>query len=71
MVRPVIMDTDADFDDLIAIAWLLKRDEIDIKAIVYTGTGWMHTPYGIRNLNRFLNYIGYSDTTVNISVLVH
>ncbi len=62
--RPVIIDTDADFDDFIALAWLLERSEINVKAIIYTGTGWSHSPQGAKNLCRFLFHIGHHEVPV-------
>ena len=62
--RKIIVDTDTDFDDLIAIAWLLTQPQIEIIAFVCTGTGWSHSPQGADNLCKFLSLCGRTDIPV-------
>lgn len=56
-MNSIIIDTDADFDDFIAIAWLNTCKNLDIKAITYVGCGWTRPPAGFDNLLQFLNLI--------------
>jgi pyrimidine-specific ribonucleoside hydrolase len=59
-----IIDTDADFDDLIAIYWLQKQKDVDIKLITFAGNGWTSPEPGLRNLLNSLAYFGCDDIPV-------
>ncbi|CAG8498940.1 571_t:CDS:2 [Ambispora gerdemannii] len=39
---PVIIDTDGDFDDFLAVLYALKSKEIDVRGVTYQGDGWSH-----------------------------
>ncbi|MFN8620386.1 MAG: nucleoside hydrolase [Chloroflexota bacterium] len=52
--RPLIVDTDLGPDDLLALAWLVSRPELDIRAITVTGTGRATCAVGVRNLRALL-----------------
>lgn len=50
----VIIDTDVDFDDYLAISFLLKRPEIEVLGIVVTGSGAVHLTHGVENIKNLL-----------------
>jgi inosine-uridine nucleoside N-ribohydrolase len=62
--RAVIIDTDVNMDDAQAILWLLKRPDIDIKAITVTGTGWCSLGAGLTNIFGMLAFLGREDIPV-------
>jgi inosine-uridine nucleoside N-ribohydrolase len=62
--RPVIIDTDANTDDSIALLWLLKRSDLDIKAITVVGTGWASLSSGLTNVFNLLAFMGRNDIPV-------
>lgn len=47
--RPVIIDTDMAADDWLAILFVLKRQELAVKAITVTGAGEAHCGPGVRH----------------------
>jgi inosine-uridine nucleoside N-ribohydrolase len=60
---PVIIDTDAGSDDLMAIAFLLARKDVKIEAITIVD-GLAHVPAGATNLLRLLQLAGASGVPV-------
>ncbi len=60
---PVIIDTDAGSDDLMAIAFLLSRGDVRIEAITVTN-GLAHVQDGARNVLRLLALAGKKDIPV-------
>jgi len=50
----VLIDTDVDFDDYMAIAYLLKHHAIKVEGITVTGVGAAHLSHGVENLSNFL-----------------
>ena len=54
---PVIIDTDAGSDDLMAIAFLLSRKDVKVEAITVVD-GLAHVPAGAKNLLRVLDLAG-------------
>jgi len=52
--RSFVIDTDVGADDVLAIFYLLKQKDIDIKAISIVGTGESHCAFGLRNINGLL-----------------
>ena len=62
---PLIIDTDAGIDDLMAIAFLLSRDDVRIEA-VSTANGLAHVDAGARNIARLLELAGRRDIPVYI-----
>jgi len=48
-VRPVIIDTDMDASDWMAILYLLNRPDVSVEAITVSGTGEAHCEPGIKN----------------------
>jgi pyrimidine-specific ribonucleoside hydrolase len=61
--RAVIIDTDADADGLMAIAFLLSRPDIHVEAITIVN-GMAHVPAGGRNVLRLLALAGRNDIPV-------
>jgi inosine-uridine nucleoside N-ribohydrolase len=60
---PVIIDTDAGSDDLMAIAFLLSRTDLKIEAITIVD-GLAHVPAGASNVLRLLQLAGASEVPV-------
>ncbi|ARB93617.1 nucleoside hydrolase [Legionella longbeachae] len=48
--RSFIIDTDVGTDDELALLYLLRQKDIDIKAITVVGTGESHCPDGLKNV---------------------
>jgi pyrimidine-specific ribonucleoside hydrolase len=61
--RAVIIDTDAGADDLMAIAFLLSRSDIQVEAITIEN-GMAHIPAGAKNVLRLLALAGRNDVPV-------
>jgi len=57
IIRNIIIDTDAGSDDLMAIAFLLARPDINIEAITVVN-GIAHVPAGAKNVLRLLELAG-------------
>jgi inosine-uridine nucleoside N-ribohydrolase len=55
---------DVKLDDGQAILWLLKWPDIDIKAIMVTGTGWASLASGMTNIFNMLTFMGREDIPV-------
>jgi pyrimidine-specific ribonucleoside hydrolase len=53
----VLIDTDADFDDYLAMLYLLKHPAIQVTGITVTGTGDVHLTPGVRNVNNMLTLL--------------
>jgi inosine-uridine nucleoside N-ribohydrolase len=49
---PVIVDTDMNSDDIMALAYLLRRGDVAVQAITVAGDGIAHGPAGARNAQR-------------------
>jgi inosine-uridine nucleoside N-ribohydrolase len=64
-VPPVLIDTDAGSDDLIAIALLLSRQDVRIEAIT-VANGLAHVRPGARNIARLLELAGRRDIPVYV-----
>ncbi len=62
--RHVVVDTDLAFDDIMALLYLLQRDDVVIDAVTIAGTGEAHCDPGVRNANRLLALGGETDTPV-------
>src|SRR5437660_291421 len=60
---PVIVDTDAGTDDLMAIAFLLSRRDVKIEAIT-VADGLAHVDRGAANVLRLLGLAGATDVPV-------
>lgn len=57
----VLIDTDADFDDYMAMLYLLKHPAIDVTGITVTGTGDVHLTPGVSNVSNMLTLLDNSD----------
>lgn len=53
----VLIDTDADFDDYMAMLYLLKHPAIDVQGITVTGTGDVHLTPGTLNVSNMLTLL--------------
>lgn len=62
--RHVVVDTDLAFDDIMALLYLLQRDDVVIDAVTIVGTGEAHCDPGVRNAIRLLALGGETDTPV-------
>jgi inosine-uridine nucleoside N-ribohydrolase len=63
-VRHVVFDTDLAFDDIMALLYLVQRDDVAIDAVTITGTGEAHCDPGVQNALRLLALGGNHDTPV-------
>lgn len=54
----VIIDTDVDFDDYMAIVYLLQNPGVEVIAISVTGCGAAHLSHGVRNVANLLTLFG-------------
>ncbi|MGP0012790.1 nucleoside hydrolase, partial [Pseudomonas sp.] len=50
----VLIDTDVDFDDYMAMSYLLKHHGIKVEGITVTGVGAVHLSHGVENVSNFL-----------------
>lgn len=57
----VLIDTDADFDDYMAMLYLLKQPGIVVDGITVTGTAAVHLTPGTCNVNNMLTLLGTDD----------
>jgi inosine-uridine nucleoside N-ribohydrolase len=55
---PVVIDTDAAIDDLVALTFLLSSDEVDVRAITISGTGEVRCPAGVSVMQELLARTG-------------
>ncbi|HET9248703.1 MAG TPA: nucleoside hydrolase [Actinomycetota bacterium] len=62
--RHVVLDTDLAFDDIMALLYLLQRDDVAIDAVTIAGTGEAHCEPGVRNALGLLALGGETDTPV-------
>ena len=53
--RHVVVDTDLALDDIMALLYLLQRDDVVIDAVTIVGTGEAHCDPGVRNAIRLLD----------------
>lgn len=60
----VIVDTDCDMDDMMAILYLLKRKDVEVLAITTTGTGAAHWKYSAPNILKLIELAGHPDIPV-------
>ena len=62
----LIVDTDVNVDDLVAILFLLKCKNIDLKAITTVGCSITHHKIGARNVSNLLYFAGHPNIPVAI-----
>ncbi len=54
----VIIDTDVDFDDYMAMVYLMQNPEVEVIAIAVTGCGASHLSRGVSNVANLLTLFG-------------
>lgn len=62
--RPVIIDTDMAIDDLMALLFVLQRQDLDVLAITVTGAGEAHCEPGVRHAQGLAVLAGRPDVAV-------
>lgn len=65
---PLIIDTDMAPDDWVAILYLGKRKDVEIKAITISGTGEVHGKKGAKNCLRLLKMINRDNIPVAFGI---
>ncbi|OUS09011.1 nucleoside hydrolase [Gammaproteobacteria bacterium 42_54_T18] len=60
--RNVLIDTDADFDDYMAMLYLLKHPDINVDGITISGTGAVHLTPGVANVSNMLTLLGNANS---------
>jgi inosine-uridine nucleoside N-ribohydrolase len=63
-LRHVVLDTDLAFDDIMALLYLMQRDDVVLDAVTIAGTGEAHCDPGVRNALGLLALGGANDTPV-------
>jgi len=61
---PLLIDCDADLDDLIAILYAISCDQINLLGITTTGNGKSHSEFGAKNILKVLDLIDQKETPV-------
>ena len=61
---PVAVDTDLSTDDVLALLYLVRRPELDLRAVTVSGTGLVHCPAGARHALALLALAGRTDVPV-------
>ena len=56
--RPIVIDTDAGWDDWLALLFLMKSPQVRILGVTVTGVGLAHLAPGMTNMNRLLVFGG-------------
>lgn len=64
--KKVIIDTDVDFDDYMAMVYLLQHPDIEVVAISVTGCGAAHLSYGVNNVANMLTLFGKQAESIPI-----
>lgn len=62
----VIIDTDVDFDDYMAIVYLLQNPRVEVIAIGVTGCGAAHLTHGLSNVANLLTLFGKREQSIPI-----
>jgi pyrimidine-specific ribonucleoside hydrolase len=60
----VVVDTDMGWDDIGALVYLLRRPDVDIRAITVSGTGLTHCAAGVRHVRQLVAYLGHATVPV-------
>jgi pyrimidine-specific ribonucleoside hydrolase len=60
----VVFDTDLAFDDIMALLYLVQRDDVVVDAVTITGTGEAHCDPGVANAKALLALGGAPDVPV-------
>jgi pyrimidine-specific ribonucleoside hydrolase len=62
--RRVVVDTDMANDDILALLFLLQRDDIAVEAVTVAGTGEVHCVSGVRHARTLLALTGHAGVPV-------
>jgi inosine-uridine nucleoside N-ribohydrolase len=62
--RPIVVDTDGDADDLVALAILAGESRVQIRAVTVTGTGIVHCGPGVDLVRRWLRALDRANVPV-------
>jgi pyrimidine-specific ribonucleoside hydrolase len=60
----VVVDTDMSWDDIAALAYLLNRDDIDVKAIAIAGDGLTHCDPGYTHMRQLVAAVGHTPVPI-------
>lgn len=60
MTRPILIDTDAGWDDWLALLLLMKRPDLEILGVTMTGVGEAHLTPGMSNMHGLMVFGGQS-----------
>ena len=60
----LVVDTDLGNDDIVALAFLTGRSEVDLRAVTVSGTGLATCPGGARRAAKILRALGHPDVPV-------
>lgn len=63
-LAPLVIDTDMSYDDVMAISYLLQRDDVEVQAITVTGNGMARLEAGTQNALGLLALAGQNDVVV-------
>lgn len=63
--QPIVVDTDLSFDDILALAFLLRQPEVDVRAVTVTGTGLVRCLPGLGKMARLLATLGRPELPVS------
>ena len=63
-IVPIIVDTDVSLDDVMAIMYLVRRPDIDVRAITVSGTGVAHCDAGVSIVLGLLSVAGMESVPV-------
>uniref|UniRef100_A0ACD5TH63 Uncharacterized protein n=1 Tax=Avena sativa TaxID=4498 RepID=A0ACD5TH63_AVESA len=66
--RRILVDTDMDTDDLLALLYILKQDQsqFDVKAITINANAWIDAGHGVDQLYDILYMMGRDDIAVGV-----
>ncbi|CAM0955554.1 unnamed protein product [Alopecurus aequalis] len=66
--RRILVDTDMDTDDLLALLYILKQDRslFDVKAITINANAWIDAGHGVNQLYDMLYMMGRDDIAVGV-----
>ena len=64
---PLIVDSDANLDDMMCLFYLLKSERVDLLGVTTTSNGISHYKYGARNILNFLELAEHPDIPVSES----
>mmetsp|Transcript_9899 Transcript_9899/g.40247 ORF Transcript_9899/g.40247 Transcript_9899/m.40247 type:complete len:465 (-) Transcript_9899:274-1668(-) len=63
---PIILDIDPNIDDILALAYLAKQGDVELKAVIVTSTGFSNPSAGVNIVYRELEMLGLGDVDVGV-----